>query len=132
MKPNFALKLSNDGVELLHRASGGWSPVGSVDFENDDVAEACAARARALGHKEDPELIFAPVLPWLEKEPALLVRMEYLLASARYAEAVNNRKRARALFRTADGLLQQIKQNEDPAVMSVHPWQRAVGKGLEI
>ncbi|WP_068301333.1 hypothetical protein [Pararhodobacter sp. CCB-MM2] len=51
MKPNFALKLSNDGVELLHRASGGWSPVGSVDFENDDVAQACAdlvAKAESL------------------------------------------------------------------------------------
>jgi tetratricopeptide (TPR) repeat protein len=96
------------------------------------LAEACAARARALGDKEDPELIFAPVLPWLEKEPALLVRMEYLLTSARYAEAVNNRSRARALYRTADGLLQQILEREDPAVMSVHPWLRAIQKGLEL
>ncbi|MFN4099035.1 MAG: hypothetical protein ACK4GT_04595, partial [Pararhodobacter sp.] len=41
MKPNFALKLSNDGIELLHRVTGGWSSVGTVSFETDDVATAC-------------------------------------------------------------------------------------------
>ena len=42
MKPNFALKLSNDGIELLHRANGGWLSVGSLSFESDDVAAGCA------------------------------------------------------------------------------------------
>lgn len=54
MKPNFALKLSNDGVELLHRASAGWSPVGSVSFADDDVAVASAALvAKALTLQPD-------------------------------------------------------------------------------
>lgn len=43
MKPNFALKLSNDGAQLLHRSGALWVPVGSVSFETDDVATACAA-----------------------------------------------------------------------------------------
>ena len=42
MKPNFALKLSNDGIELLHRDSGGWLSLGSVSFETDDVQAGCA------------------------------------------------------------------------------------------
>ena len=42
MKPNFALKLSNDSAELLHRVPGGWSPVGSVSFDSDDIAAGCA------------------------------------------------------------------------------------------
>ncbi|MCB1360055.1 MAG: hypothetical protein KDJ96_02660, partial [Rhodobacteraceae bacterium] len=51
MKPNFALKLSNDGVEFLHRAAGGWVPVGTLSFESEDVAKGCAAliaKAREL------------------------------------------------------------------------------------
>lgn len=43
MKPNFALKLSNDGVELAHRAPSGWLSVGTVDFAAEDVSVACAA-----------------------------------------------------------------------------------------
>lgn len=42
MKPNFALKLSNDGIELLHRSTAGWQSVGTVDFANDDVSQGCA------------------------------------------------------------------------------------------
>lgn len=42
MKPNFALKLSNDGIELLHRTVGGWSPVGAFLFQSGDVGEGCA------------------------------------------------------------------------------------------
>ena len=41
MKPNFALKLSNDGIELLHRDSGGWLSLGSVSFDTDDVQAGC-------------------------------------------------------------------------------------------
>lgn len=42
MKPNFALKLSNDGIEYLHRDSGGWVSLGSVNFDSDDVEAGCA------------------------------------------------------------------------------------------
>jgi hypothetical protein len=51
MKPNFALKLSNDGIELLHRDPSGWLSLGSVSFETDDVEAGCArlvAEARRL------------------------------------------------------------------------------------
>lgn len=53
MKPNFALKLSNDGAELLHRQAAGWSSVGAVSFETDDVAEGCDRLVR-LARQIDP------------------------------------------------------------------------------
>ncbi len=38
MKPNFALDLSHEGINLLHRAKGGWSLVGSVALDDPDMA----------------------------------------------------------------------------------------------
>nr|WP_319246889.1 hypothetical protein [uncultured Celeribacter sp.] len=38
MKPNFALNLSHDGILLLHRATAGWHPMGTVDLDAEDVA----------------------------------------------------------------------------------------------
>jgi len=51
MAPNFALDLSEDGIELLHRApdGAGWYSEGRLDFASDDIAEGLAAfRSRAL------------------------------------------------------------------------------------
>jgi len=51
MAPNFALDLSEDGIELLHRApdGAGWYVEGRVDFASDDIAEGLAGfRKRAL------------------------------------------------------------------------------------
>jgi len=37
MKPNFALKLSHDGVEILQRAASGWMVTGSTRFDAADL-----------------------------------------------------------------------------------------------
>lgn len=37
MKPNFALKLSHDGVEILQRAASGWIVTGSTRFDTSDL-----------------------------------------------------------------------------------------------
>lgn len=37
MKPNFALKLSHDGVEILQRAASGWVVTGSTRFDTSDL-----------------------------------------------------------------------------------------------
>lgn len=48
MKPNFALRLSFDGIRLLHRAASGWRVVGDVSLETDDLgAELSALRKTA-------------------------------------------------------------------------------------
>jgi len=98
------------------------------------LAEACAARARALGDREDPELIFAPVWTWLHREPARAIRMELFLASARYAHTVGARSRARSWYLQAEALLREIQGDlaePEQAAIAVHPWRRAVQKGLE-
>jgi hypothetical protein len=37
MKPNFALNLSLDGIDLFHRGKSGWQPVGTVSLEDPDL-----------------------------------------------------------------------------------------------
>ncbi len=39
MKPNFALDLSHEGINLLHRAKGGWRLVGSVPLDDPQLAD---------------------------------------------------------------------------------------------
>lgn len=73
MKPNFALKLSNDGAELLHRVAAGWSPVGTVSFENDDVAEACARLLKDAQTLEPEGVRTKLVLPESELRYATVV-----------------------------------------------------------
>ncbi|MFY0679529.1 MAG: hypothetical protein JXR13_03035 [Thalassovita sp.] len=38
MKPNFALTLSFEGITLLHQVPDGWHEIGSVAFDNPDLA----------------------------------------------------------------------------------------------
>lgn len=40
MKPNFALSLSFEGIDLLHRAPDGWRAVGHVSFEDPNLSSA--------------------------------------------------------------------------------------------
>ena len=42
MKPNFALNLSLDGIDLFHRAKSGWQPVGTVSLDDPDIGAGLA------------------------------------------------------------------------------------------
>lgn len=42
MKPSFALNLSHDGIDLLHRKNGGWHMVGTVQLDDPQMAETLA------------------------------------------------------------------------------------------
>ena len=51
MKPKFALDLSHEGINLLHRSKGGWSLVGSVELDDPEMGSHLAdlrRRAAAL------------------------------------------------------------------------------------
>lgn len=51
MKPKFALDLSHEGINLLHRSKGGWSLVGSVELDDPEMGAHLAdlrRRAAAL------------------------------------------------------------------------------------
>ena len=73
MKPNFALKLSNDGAELLHRVAAGWSPVGAVSFETDDVAAGCARLLREAAGLDPTGIRTKVVIPPDEVRYAMIV-----------------------------------------------------------
>ncbi|PTX04646.1 hypothetical protein [Pararhodobacter aggregans] len=73
MKPNFALKLSNDGAELLHRVPAGWAPVGSVSFDGDDIASACAGLIQQARTLEPEGIRTKLVLPESELRYATVV-----------------------------------------------------------
>jgi hypothetical protein len=73
MKPNFALSLSYEGIELLQRTAGGWLSVGAVPFDRPDLdaaIESLRQRALALAPEgittklivPDSEVRFATVL----------------------------------------------------------------------
>jgi tetratricopeptide (TPR) repeat protein len=98
------------------------------------LGEACAARARAMSDREDPDLSFGPVLHWMEEEPVSLLRMEYLLSSARFAGACNKRSRARSFWLDAQALYntiaQELGEGEREALM-VHPWTVEIADGLK-
>lgn len=54
MKPNFALNILPDGLELLHRSTPGWDRVGRVDFDAEDLPAELAA-LRRMGEAFGPE-----------------------------------------------------------------------------
>jgi hypothetical protein len=47
MTPDFALSLSFEGIRLLHRGPGGWTPVGEVPLDSRDLSGDLAALRRA-------------------------------------------------------------------------------------
>ncbi|HEY9037789.1 MAG TPA: hypothetical protein VIN05_02455 [Roseovarius sp.] len=66
MKPNFALTFSAEGVSLLHRADKGWTRVGDVSLDDDDMPAALAAlreRAERLAGGRADDLSCKLVIP---------------------------------------------------------------------
>lgn len=101
--------------------------------EQTALAEARATWARTVSDKEDPDTLFKPVAALLESEPLHLVRMELLLARARRLTAQKDTTRAFHAWRDAATLLNKIAgglDEIDRAALRVHPWSRAVRRGL--
>jgi len=97
------------------------------------LGEACAARARAMGDREDPDISFGPVLQWMQEEPVKMLRMEYLLSCARYADARNKRPRAQAYWLESQALFTEIVNalgESEREALSVHPWNVAIQAGV--
>ncbi|MYM54598.1 hypothetical protein [Thalassovita mangrovi] len=63
MKPNFALTLSFEGIDLLHRVPTGWHLVGSVRFDDADLTGALAGLREAAFGLEPDGLTTKLVLP---------------------------------------------------------------------
>ena len=99
------------------------------------LGDACAARSRALWQREDPEITFGPVLRWINREPANLLKLEYMIMSARYAGLRADISRAGRLWREASDLQGQIMStlsSSDAEALAVHPWTVEISRGLGV
>ena len=99
------------------------------------LGDACAARSRALWQREDPEITFGPVLRWINREPANLLNLEYLIMSARYAGLRADINRSGRLWREASDLQGQIMSRLSPTdaeALAVHPWTVEISKGIRL
>lgn len=99
------------------------------------LAEACAARARAVKGREDADILFMPVLRWLEEEPALLLRMEHLLAALRFARERGRPEQARVYAQAANALLTVLRGQLSPAdqeALQIHGRTAEISEGLEL
>ncbi len=66
MKPNFALRLSLDGVEILHRSPSGWESVGSTRFDVPDLDARMASLHAAASSRAGAEIRSKLILPATE------------------------------------------------------------------
>jgi hypothetical protein len=99
------------------------------------LGDACAARSRALWQREDPEITFGPVLRWINREPANMLKLEYMIMSARYAELRADTNRAGRLWREASDLQGEVMSKlstTDAEALAVHPWTVEIARGIRV
>ncbi|MEZ5769307.1 MAG: hypothetical protein R3D80_17765 [Paracoccaceae bacterium] len=63
MKPKFALDLSHEGINLLHRRKGGWSLVGTVDLDDPEMGAHLADLRRRAAALESGGLTCKIIIP---------------------------------------------------------------------
>jgi hypothetical protein len=125
----WALQDHDQARELFRNATLGLLGNGDTTA----LAEACAARARTIAEEEDPEAIFQPVTAMVESQRCALMRMEYLLARARWLRVTSDNVTAFRAFKEAAALLNQVAgtlNDTDRAALRVHPWSRIIRLGL--
>ncbi len=93
---------------------------------------ACAAGWESSAYEEDPEISYAPVQAWLEREDPLLLRCDLALARMRHAAMHADLSRVRTLRAEAAAMLERLLQAQHPegrAVLAMHPRMRLLGSG---
>jgi hypothetical protein len=87
------------------------------------LAQAVMAQARAMCESVDPDLVFRPLIEWLEQQPALIVRIERHIARGRYLKAMG--KPHETTFDEAQHMIEELAMHLDPtdaAALRLHPW----------
>jgi len=93
------------------------------------LVEACTAQARAMADQVDPDRIFAPILDWLDQQPAAAVQIDLTIARGRYLQAKGQdptpalTDAQRRLTELAASL-----SDTDAAALRLHPWTRHIRK----
>ena len=89
------------------------------------LGEACISRSRALGKHGDPVDAFAPILGWIQKQPARLVAFEYHLSSTEFWLARGDTRRGYSALTEARRVWMDIRAllgPEEVVALDVHPW----------
>ena len=95
------------------------------------LLEACVSRARVARGADRPDAIFSPVKTFLSEQPAELARMEWAVCDGLYLEGVG--RGAETSWINASIILGGISDqlNEiDRSALKLHPWSRAVRRGM--
>lgn len=95
------------------------------------LAELAIGHAEVADGREDPDVLFADVLAWMETQPVRVVRLEHLLAAMRWADRKDS-ARADVLRVQAEALYTQIRKllsPEDETSLGVHPWRQMLRWG---
>jgi len=93
------------------------------------LVEACTAQARAMADQIDPDRIFAPILDWIDQQPALAAKIDLTIGRGRYQAAKGND--ATELFADARRHLAELAESlsdTDAAALRLHPWTRHIRK----
>jgi tetratricopeptide (TPR) repeat protein len=97
------------------------------------LALAVISRAHAMGgHMEHGE-IFQPVQRMLDTEPVAILKVEHLIAGARWNRRHKQRKQSRTMFREAAASLNRVAEklnDTDRAALRVHPWSVHIHRGI--
>lgn len=126
----WALGEKEEARELFQAAILGL--LGSGDLAS--LAIACVSRARALAEELPPSELFKPVETIVARQPMILIRLEQLLATARWHAAQGDRERSSDSYRMAATALNRIADNlndTDRAALRVHPWSMRIRRGLK-
>ena len=98
------------------------------------LAEACMSRGRAEAGRIPAVEIFGASRRLVENPLARVVRVEYVLADARYNLKQGDLSTARARYRKAAAVVNEIAghlNDMDRAALRVHPWSREIRLALQ-
>ncbi len=96
------------------------------------LLDVCRSRGRVTSRLANPDQLFEPVREILSREPADLVRMEWLLATAIHRQAAE--LDAQGSWRAARSMLRDLADrltDVDRSALRVHPWAREIRKALD-
>ncbi|MFK7931713.1 MAG: protein kinase [Myxococcota bacterium] len=96
------------------------------------LLQVCRSRGRVAAEVANPEDLFEPVREVLEREPAELTRLEWLVATGKHCVALE--LESGSAWREAHDLLRDVSvhlTDIDRSALKVHPWARLVRSHLD-
>jgi len=125
------LRTREEAAGMFEAASLGLLATGNIAM----LALSCASRSHAMAGQMDPDVIFEPIKWMLDEQPIAILRVEHLIARARWHRRHKQRSQSRDTFRQAATLLNSVADvlnDTDRAALRVHPWSRHIHRGMRM